>query len=217
MQDPGFRSRGRRYDLSTTALLLIGFQNDSFARDGALRPSLEDTAGLSRCLDSTVALVRSLVDTPATIVALPIGFTETYEELVDPIGILASIKAVSAFRSGTVGAEMVDELRPFADRIQTAPGRVGFDAFGRTNLARVLDAAGIRDLLLTGALDSVCIDGTARAAVERGYRVTVLSDCTVSRTSFEHDFFCNSIFPMYAEVIESTTLLDRVGAAEPVM
>lgn len=216
MQDPDFGSQ-RRYDLSATALVLIGFQNDFFAADGALRTSLEDPAGLNRALGSTVSMVRRLIDSAATIVAAPIGFTATYEELVDPVGILAGIKSASAFRRGSRGADMVDELRPFLARIKVMPGRRGFDAFANTDLGDMLSEAGIRDVLIAGALDSVCVDSTARCAFERGYRVTVLSDCTVGRTAFEHDFFCDSIFPMYADVIESTTFLERSGAAEPVM
>lgn len=216
MHGSGFSSAGQSPDLSSTALVLVGFQNDFFAPDGALRPSLEDPGALRRTLDSTVALVRQLQNTAATILAVPIGFTETYEELVEPAGILASIKAVSAFRKGSVGAEMVDELRPFLGRIQVTPVGRGFDGFAGTDLDSALGAAGIQNVVVAGALDSVCIDSTARAAFQRGYRVTVLCDCTFGRTSFEHDFFCDSIFPMYAEVTDSVTLLDRVGAAEPV-
>lgn len=198
-------------------MVLVGFQNDLYAGDGALRKSLEDPAGLTRSLDSTVRLVRRLIDTAVTLVAIPIGFTETYEELVDPVGILAGIKSASAFRKGSRGAEMVDDLRPFLARIKVTPGRRGFDSFADTDLDEVLAEVGIRDVVLAGALDSMYIDATGRAAFERGYCVTVLSDCTVGRTAFEHDFFCDSIFPMYADVIESATLLEHARAAEPVM
>lgn len=217
VHDSGFSSTGRPPDLSSTALVLVGFQNDFFAPGGALRPSLEDPERLGGALEATVALVRRLTSTAATMVAVPIGFTETYEELVDPAGILASIKAVSAFRKGTVGAEMVDGLRPFLGRLKVTPAGRGFDGFAGTDLDSALGAAGIENVVVAGALDSVCIDSTARAAFQRGYRVTVLCDCTFGRTAFEHDFFCESIFPMYAEVTASVTLLDRVGAAEPAM
>jgi nicotinamidase-related amidase len=62
---------------------------------------------------------------------------------------------------------------------------------------------------------SLCIDSTGRAAYERGYNVTVLSDCTSARTNAEQDFFCTSVFPLYgaartgAEVIDAFSLVPR--------
>lgn len=148
----------------------------------------------------------------ATVVTSPIGFSDGYEELKDPVGVLKAIKEVGAFRSGTAGASIVDELRTFGDRIREVPGRRGMDAFSNTDLHEVLTSAGITDVVLAGAIASVCVDSTARAAVERGYRVTVMRDCTVGRTAFEHSFFCDSIFPMYAEVLDAAELLDRIGS-----
>lgn len=60
------------------------------------------------------------------------------------------------------------------------------------------------------AVSSVCIDSTGRSAYELGYRVTVLSDCTVGRTSFEQEFYCEKIFPLYGEVIDHVELLRRL-------
>ena len=68
---------------------------------------------------------------------------------------------------------------------------------------------GITRVLLAGMVTSLCIDSTGRAAYERGYSVTVLSDCTSSRTATEQDFFCSTVFPLYGEVLRS----DQVMAA----
>jgi len=35
----------------------------------------------------------------------------------------------------------------------------------------------------------------------------------LSRTRSEHDLFCRRIFPLYAEVVTSNQLLDRLGIA----
>ncbi len=55
-------------------------------------------------------------------------------------------------------------------------------------------------------MTSICIDSTGRAAHERGYRVSVLKDCTAGRTDFEQDFYCDKVFPLYAQVIDSEEL-----------
>ena len=63
--------------------------------------------------------------------------------------------------------------------------------------------------MIAGVVTSICIDSTGRAAHERGYRVSILKDCTAGRTSFEQNFYCENIFPLYASVIESKELLQN--------
>lgn len=200
---------GPTMDPAATALVLVGFQNDFFAHDGALR-SVLDSGGLASALSATVALVEGMAASGATVVTAPIGFSEGYSELKDPVGVLAAIKETGAFRTGTAGASTVVELQSMSDRIQEVPGRRGMDAFSNTRLDELLTDAGITGVVLTGAIASVCVDSTARSAVERGYRVTVVRDCTVGRTDFEHTFFCDTIFPMYAEVLDAADVLARI-------
>ena len=64
---------------------------------------------------------------------------------------------------------------------------------------------------MLGVVSSVCIDSTARSAFERGYNVTILSDCTAGRTIFEQDYYCENIFPIYANVIDHKTFLEKIN------
>jgi nicotinamidase-related amidase len=54
---------------------------------------------------------------------------------------------------------------------------------------------------------SLCIDSTGRAAYERGYNVTILSDCTSARTETEQRFFCENVFPLYGSAKTSHAVL----------
>jgi nicotinamidase-related amidase len=93
-------------------------------------------------------------------------------------------------------------------RILQVPGKRGLNAFSSTRLDEVLKDRGITEVILAGVVTSICIDSTGRAAHERGYGVTVLSDCTAGRTRFEQDFYCREVFPLYARVRTS----DEVAA-----
>ncbi|MGQ9871976.1 cysteine hydrolase family protein [Leptodesmis sp.] len=126
----------------------------------------------------------------------PIFFTPNYEELIDPIGILKTIKDVGAFQAGTLGSEMIKELEPFKDRILEVPSKHGFNAFINTNLDKILKQRGITNIVLAGAVTSICIDSTGRAAHEKGYHVKILSDCTSARTVLKQEFYCSGIFPL---------------------
>ena len=113
------------------------------------------------------------------------------------MGILNAIKESGAFKRGTPGADTIPELLAFGDRIEYVTGKVGFNAFSDTRLADVLAERGIKDVLVAGMVTSLCIDSTGRAAYERGYNVTILSDCTSARTETEQRFFCENVFPLY--------------------
>lgn len=183
-----------------TALILIGFQNDYFAKDGLLHSAIEDESLSAAAVAHTVELLTALRDTKVTIIATPVRFTADYAELVDPVGMLAMVKTLGAFRDGSAGAQTIPELREFGDRILEIPGKRGLNAFSNTALAQTLEQRKIEHVVVAGALTSVCIDSTGRHAFETGYRVTILSDCTCGRTAVEQQFYCEKIFPLYANV-----------------
>ena len=195
--------------MNKTAIILIGYQNDYFAADGALVGALEDAEWRVEMLANTVKLLDSASDTEALIISTPIVFTPDYAELVEPTGILKAIVDVGAFKGGETGSETIKELTSFGDRIQEIPGKRGLNAFSNTGLNEALEAKGITDVVIAGVVTSICIDSTGRAAHEHGYRVSILKDCTAGRTSFEQDFYCENIFPLYANVIESEELLQN--------
>ncbi len=194
-----------------TALLLIGFQNDYFSPDGILHGVIEESSKVTNALVNTVHLIECLESTPVLIIETPIFFTPGYEELVEPVGILKTIKEVGAFQAGTEGSQTIQELDRFKHRIQHVPGKRGFNAFINTNLDSLLKHHQIHNIVLSGTITSVCIDSTGRYAHEQGYHVTVLTDCTSARTVFEQAFYCENIFPLYADVIDSTALLSQLG------
>ncbi|BAY89162.1 MULTISPECIES: cysteine hydrolase family protein [unclassified Tolypothrix] len=196
-----------------TAVLLIGFQNDYFAADGILYNVIEESSRATKVLENTVELVRCLLATPVLLIATPIFFTPNYQELIEPVGILKTIKDVGAFQVGFKGSQMIDELLPFRSNILEVPGKRGFNAFINTNLEEILQEKEITHVVLAGAVTSICIDSTGRSAHEKGYQVIVLSDCTSARTVFEQEFYHTHVFPLYADTINHTKLLQRLTIA----
>lgn len=194
----------------TTAILLIGFQNDYFHPEGILRGALEDATHAAAVLHRTISLLRAVQSSPTLFVATPIIFTPDYRELSEPVGILKLIKETGAFKQGTLGAMTHRDLATLGDRVLEIPGKRGLNAFAETHLNETLRARGIKDVVLAGAVTSVCIDSTARSAHERGYRVTVLSDCTCGRTRVEEKFYCQQVFPLYAAVQTSGELVKEL-------
>ncbi|MBP9149295.1 MAG: cysteine hydrolase [Rhodoferax sp.] len=193
-------------DLSKTALILVGYQNDYFAQNGILRSVVEEPGRVDAVLKNTMTLVARLAPTPITMVSTPIVLTPDYRALASPSGILHKIKESGAFAAGSAGAQTVPELLAFGDRIDYVQGKVGFNGFSGTQLDSFLRGKAIEQVLLAGMVTSLCIDSTGRAAYERGYGVTLLSDCTSARTPTEQDYYCSQVFTLYARVMASTDI-----------
>jgi nicotinamidase-related amidase len=194
-----------------TALILIGYQNDYFSSTGILHGVIEESSRSNKTLFNTVSLLEKLMDKPVLFIATPIVFTPDYGELVDPIGILKIIKETRAFQSGTPGIATISELEPFREKIVEVPGKRGLNAFVGTHLQEVLQQKQIANVAIAGAVTSICIDSTARSAHEKGYQVSILSDCLSARTLTEQQFYCENIFPLYANVMTHTEFLAQIG------
>lgn len=193
-------------DLESTALILVGYQNDYFAANGILRGVVEEAHRVDHTLAYTLDLLNHYALSKLTIISTPIILKPDYRALANSVGILDTIKQVGAFKEGSFGADTIPELLAFGDRITYVSGKVGFNAFSSTNLEDVLKERKIKNILVAGMVTSLCIDSTGRAGYERGYKVTILSDCTSARTPVEQDFFCRYVFPLYGEVASNEKL-----------
>jgi len=197
-------------DTKHTGIILVGYQNDYFAKDGILRGVVEEVNRVDNVLASTIELLNLAAKTDMAIISTPIILTPDYRGLAESVGILGTIKESGAFKAGSPGAETIPEIQAFGDRILYVNGKQGFNGFSNTQLDTVLNERGIRHLLLAGMITSLCIDSTGRAAYERGYRVTILSDCVSARTPSEQDFYCQSIFPLYADVMDNKQVMEEL-------
>jgi nicotinamidase-related amidase len=103
-------------DYKHTALILVGYQNDYFAKDGILRGVVEEPGRVDEVLTNTLALIGRLVPTDVSILSTPIVLTPDYRALASPVGILHAIKESGAFAAGTHGAQSIPELKAFGDR-----------------------------------------------------------------------------------------------------
>jgi nicotinamidase-related amidase len=200
-------------DAKRTALLLIGFQNDYFSPQGVLHSVIEQPARVTNTLENTLYVVEHLVPTETLIITTPILFTANYEELVEPVGILRTIRDSGAFKAGSPGGQTVPELARYGDRLFEVPGKRGLNAFSNTRLEEVLKSHAVTDVAICGVVASICIDSTGRGAFERGYRVHVLADCISGRTILEQDFYISQIFPLYAAVATSREFVSALNAA----
>ena len=199
---------------NTTAIILIEFQNDFTTPGGSLHEAVRPVMHQTNMLAHAQELARRARNYGATIVHLPISFTENYRELSRrPYGILKSVVDSNAFRQGSWGAEIVEALRPEpADII--IEGKRGLDGFVSTNLDFVLRQRGLTHLALAGFLTNCCVESTMRTAYELGYQVTTLTDCTATVSEEEQRLACEKNFPMFSNPMTHKELLSHLAVPE---
>jgi len=77
--------------------------------------------------------------------------------------------------AGTLGAEIVDELKPQKGDFRVLKRK--YSAFQGTDLDQLLRELKVDTVILTGVVTDTCIQHTAADAFFRGYRIIVPKDC----------------------------------------
>jgi nicotinamidase-related amidase len=200
------------FDPSTTALLLIEYQNEFVSEGGALHGAVAGVMNETNMLANTVALVSAARQRGVTIMHVPIRFAAGYGEITrHPYGILKGVVDGKAFVEGTWGAAIVDALAPHKGDI-VIEGKRGLDAFASTNLDFILRSKGIKTVVIGGFLTNCCVESTMRTAYEHGFDVITLTDCVAATSSEEHKNAIKYDFPMFSRPMPSSEILGHLHA-----
>ena len=106
---------------------------------------------------------------------------------------------------GTPGVETL----PFAAERPGEPIVIKqtFDGFLGTDLDEVLAGRGVRSLLVAGLVTSTCVLFTASTATQRGYLVSVVTDCCSDREEAHHATLAN--YPFVFGTVRSDQIAER--------
>jgi ureidoacrylate peracid hydrolase len=196
----------------TTAVVLIEYQNDFATEGGIFHNAVKEVMGRNRMLPNTVKVVTEAREAGATIVHVPISFSGDYHEITPtPYGILKGVVDNKAFRKGTWGVEIIDELKPRPEDI-VIEGKRGLCGFQSTNLDFILRSRGIQTVALGGFLTNCCVESTMRGAYERGFEVITLTDCTAATSQKEQDAALACDFGMFSHPMTHAEFIEQLSA-----
>ena len=197
-------------DPSTTAVVLIEYQNDFTSEGGALHGAVSEVMDRTEMLANTQEVVAAARAAGVTVMHAPITFAAGYNEISShPYGILKGVVDGKAFVKGTWGADIVDELAPAEGDI-VIEGKRGLDTFASTNLDFILRSKGIKTIALGGFLTNCCVESTMRSGYENGYQVITLSDCVAATSPEEHDNAIKYDYPMFSRPISAKEFLSEL-------
>lgn len=121
------------------------------------------------------------------------------------------------FKPSTKGVE----INPIVKPMEREPVIVKHhpNAFHETDLKQQLDAREVKEVVIVGAMSHMCIDSTSRAAVDHGYKTTIVHDacatcdlnfgCVIVPAAQVHAAFMAALSFAYGRV---TTTSDYLAA-----
>lgn len=194
-----------------TAIVFIEFQNDFCKEGGGLHDGVKEQikaqntiANAKDCIGKARGKVKTFL--------VPILFEQDYSD-AGCEGVLGPIHAgamqTKSFRKGTWGGDIVDELKP-TDQDIVVEGKRTLDAFNSTNLDFLLRVACIKNVAFCGFLTNVCVEGTARSAYDKGYKVFLLKDCCAALSGEEQKYVEEKFFPLIGEVMNHQDFLAKL-------
>ncbi len=183
--------------MSKRALIIVDLQNDYF------EGGKWELVGTTTAADNTAKLLAAARTAGETIIHIQHFFPESGPFFIE----------------GTEGANIHTSVLPTKDEMiieKRFP-----NSFQETTLKAVLDKANIEDVTICGAMSHMCIDATARAASDFGYKTTVIHDACASRdlefnettvpAAQVHAAFMSPLGFAYANVISTNTHLDSAA------
>ena len=118
------------------------------------------------------------------------------------------------FVAGSEGAEFIPAMTPKDG--ETVVVKLFPNSFRETTLDNVLRSANVDEVVIVGAMSHMCIDATARAAADLGYKVSVVSDACATRdlefngeavpAAKVHAAFMSALAFGYAQVVSADEL-----------
>lgn len=189
--------------MKKTALVITGYQNDIFHYNGKINPFIKDVAYQQEALECTFSLLMTHILNFDYVLSIPFIYNDEIRKLDNPLGLFKWVADTKAFEKGSYGAEELDFLSTFGELIHSIPCGFGLNIFSNPEVERVLKRNKIEQLFFIGACSALTIDSSLKEAKQRGYQVTIFSDCFSATSLIEKDYYCRNIFPKHGYVTNS--------------
>ena len=215
--NPGFG-----LDPRTVALVVVDMQYASGSRDHGLGRSLkargQEALGAYRFdrIERTVipAIQRLLAFFRAR--GLKLVYLTVGSELPDYSDLLPHMRAFAESADNTRGNhehEILDALAPRPG--EAVLNKTTMSAFHSSGFERLVRAWGIEQLVFTGISTNSCVEGTARDAVDRGFRGLLVEDGCGAASQSLHDATCANFARLLGRVASSAQVLAELEGGRP--
>jgi nicotinamidase-related amidase len=179
--------------VSGTALIVIDMQADFLSPDGYLAALGYDLAGVRAAIPGAQRLLAAARAAGLKVFHTRQGYRPDLADLPPHKAARSRRGAAGIGRSGPLGRFLIRGEPGFAIVDEVAPrlGEPVIDksansAFWGTDFASILQAQGVRHLIVAGITTDVCVHCTIREANDRGYECLLVSDACGSGDAEAH-------------------------------
>ena len=191
-----------------TALLAMDFENDIVHEEGAFKEfGFAKMVKDNDVLGKTAELLTAARNVSLPVLYVSVKFRPGYPERPANAGLWEGLHATNALIEGTWGATIHSAVTP--QEGEPVVTKRGVSAFMGSDLELILKNKRIGTVILVGVATNFVVEGTAREASDRGYRVLVVGDCCASVSREAHDAALSVAMPFLATV---TTLEETLSA-----
>ena len=192
-----------------TAVILIEFQNEFCKEGGKLFDGVKGEIARQSTIPNAVRLAGGAREKGAVVIHTPFVFNEEYFGEHKMEGIVKAVADGDAFREGTWGAEIIDEMKP-KESDKVVGGKCTLCGFNNTDLEKILKESNIKNVVIGGFLTNFCVESTARTAYDKGYGVAVINDATAANSSDEQNYAEEKIFPLLGQTLSVDQFLSQL-------
>ncbi len=185
------------------SLIIIDYINEICHKDGAFGcyPMLAKNQSVAK-LNKVIFHARK---ENWLVIWVIVAFDKNYLEANTKSPIFSKAKEYKKLQRGTWGTEIISDLDYQEDELIIFKNAV--NPFYGTNLDQILRNNGVGEIYIAGVSTEVAVQSAVRDAHDRGYKVTVISDCCGSSHKDRHDASLEMLTYM-ADVIDSSQVFE---------
>jgi ureidoacrylate peracid hydrolase len=197
------------------ALLVIDMQNDFCAEGGYLQRTRAATSRNPIRVDDNLVIARNIDALAATArqAGVPVVWVRSiydFKYLADAH--IARREGEGCCMEGTWGADFFHIQPQGGDPVVD---KHTFSGFHDTELHAMLQARGVKTLLITGVATNVCVDSTLRHGFFLGYNIVVAEDCVGSGNRAGHEGTLSTVRVNFGTVTDAASIQGMLRAAQP--
>jgi ureidoacrylate peracid hydrolase len=198
-------------DPAKTAHIIVDLQNGFMAPGAAVEiPTARDIVpNVNRISDAVRrsgglnVFVHYLIDDEVMV-----AWSHWFEKFMTPERLA---KMEKTFRKGCEGYKLWPGLDVKEGDLLVDKTRFGAFVPGSSNLHEILQARGIKNLIITGTATNVCCESTARDAMQMNYQVIFVADGNATNSDEEHNATLNAMMALFADVMTTDEVVDVVA------
>ncbi|MER5521720.1 cysteine hydrolase [Streptomyces sp. NPDC002763] len=186
------------FDPARTAVINIHWQYDIVKPEGAFGPFFAEGVQRHGVIAKNQLLTRAARGAGASVIHVRTAFRPGYTDLIINCPLLALVEERKALVDGTRGADHIEELTPEPGELVITHTRL--TGFHGTDLNGILRGKGIDTVVFSGVATDHAVQGTAREAVNHGYRSLIVSDACSAANDETHQAALDT-FTLLGEIV----------------